>query len=170
MARFIDPLEDLFRCNPVDGCRPRQFFGCEKCVFGSGNHNCGGNNVREIFEHTTPGDAANHQIQIKVMDEPGPGGANHEYRISWGESTDTSSGPCMTLHFQNGPIKDVGVNGVTHEALIAIILDRLRAFQRGKFSHRSNRIAIEHLETALESLKGRTLERMARGVEGSHQV
>jgi hypothetical protein len=33
--------------------------------------------------------------------------------------------------FQNGPIAEVGVNGVTHEVLLAIVADRLRSFQKG---------------------------------------
>ena len=71
------------------------------------------------------------------------------------------------VNFQNGPIKEIGVNGVTHEALLAIVIDRLRSFQAGPYSCRDNAIALTNLEDALMRLQRRTRERIARGVEGT---
>ncbi|ODT86711.1 MAG: hypothetical protein ABS78_15575 [Phenylobacterium sp. SCN 70-31] len=70
--------------------------------------------------------------------------------------------------FQNGPIGEVGVNGLTHEALLAILVDRLRAFQAGPFSCRENALALTKLEEAQQWLGARTRARMVRGVEGTH--
>jgi hypothetical protein len=74
------------------------------------------------------------------------------------------------LSFQNGPIAvdGNGVNGITHEALIAVLMDRLRAFQAGPYANNYNYEALVALAHAQERLQARTKERMARGVEGTH--
>jgi len=71
--------------------------------------------------------------------------------------------------FQNGPIKEHGYNGLTQEALFAIIIDRLEGFQSGKFACRENAVALTHTESALLWLTKRTLDRLARSVEGTTQ-
>jgi hypothetical protein len=73
------------------------------------------------------------------------------------------------IAFQNGPIKEFGSNGLTQEALFAIIIDRLEGFQTGKFSCRENAVALTHTDTALLWLKKRTFDRLARSVEGTTQ-
>jgi len=107
---------------------------------------------------------ANDLIEISVLDEPGSGGACHEYELS------IPSGRKTLISFQNGPINEVGVNGLTHEALIAILLDRMRSFQSGPYSCRENALALTKLEEAQHWLLHRTQARMARGVEGTHTV
>jgi len=62
------------------------------------------------------------------------------------------------------------VNGVTNEALLAIVADRLSSFQQGRYACRENADALFHTESALAWLKERTRERMQRGVEGTHAV
>lgn len=133
--------------------------------------------MRELTDHkVTP---ANAELTITVCDEPGAGGASHLYQIT---GFNTQSNPSdvfvavygqpaehSTVLFQNGPIGEVGVNGVTQEALLAIVIDRLRSFQAGPFSCRENAIALTKCEEALLWLKKRTLDRMARGVEGTNQ-
>ncbi len=76
----------------------------------------------------------------------------------------------VTILFQNGPIGEVGVNGLTHEVLLAIIADRLRSFQAGQFACSENAAALESVEAAQRSLKSRTEARLARGVEGTHKI
>ena len=73
------------------------------------------------------------------------------------------------ISFQNGPIKEFGVNGITQEALIAVCIDRLRSFQNGDFRCRENAIALTYLEEVLLWLQKRTRDRLARGVEGTNQ-
>lgn len=73
------------------------------------------------------------------------------------------------VNFQEGPIKEAGVNGVANEDLIGMVLARLRAFQEGPYACRENAIAITKLEESLMWLRKRTNDRIARGVEGTHQ-
>lgn len=72
--------------------------------------------------------------------------------------------------FQNGPIKEFGVNGVTQESLLAIIIDRLKSFQSGPFACEANAFALSHCKSALHELQKRTRARIARGIEGTHTV
>jgi hypothetical protein len=121
--------------------------------------------MRELTSHKVNG--VNEGLQIFVLDEPGHGGACHKYGINMlgGESC---SGPI--IGFQNGPVAEVGTNGVTHEALLAIIVDRLQSFQKGPYACRENAIALTKCEEAMHWLHHRTMARAARGVEGTHQV
>ncbi len=108
---------------------------------------------------------ANDLLEIQVLDEPGSGGANHEYLIS----CDSGSADVRTkISFQNGPIAEKGVNGITQEVLLSIVIDRLRAFQAGPYASRENALALTKIEEAQHWLLHRTRERMARGVEGKH--
>lgn len=125
--------------------------------------------MRNLTDHIVEGDTANHQVEISVMDEPGQGGANHKYSIRWKNERDRTEPHCF-IGFQDGPIQEVGVNGVTGEALVAIVIDRLRSFQAGPYKNRENAIALTHFEEGLMWLQRRTRERMARGVEGTHAV
>lgn len=116
--------------------------------------------MRELHSHrASPSD---NTIKIILLDEPGAGGAYHEYDIE---------GPFgnITITFQNGPVAEVGVNGVTHEVLLAILIHRLESFQAGDFPSPYNATALANLERALDALKLRTRDRMLRGVEGTNQ-
>lgn len=122
--------------------------------------------MRTITDHIVEGDSANHQLTITVTDEPGAGGANHAYLI--GHDSEKNNWH-DAIRFQNGPIKECGVNGVTQEALLAIVNDRMRSFQAGPFACADNAEALVHGEVMLECLQRRTKSRLARGVEGTHQ-
>lgn len=108
---------------------------------------------------------ANERITIEA-DDLGAGGASHTYDVRW-EAGGGYQG-CNRVMFQNGPIEDHGVNGVTNEALVAIVIDRLRCFQSGPFSCRENALALTKLEEAMHWLNARTTDRLARGVEGKN--
>jgi hypothetical protein len=125
--------------------------------------------MRTLTDHIVVGDSSNHQVTITVLDEPGQGGANHQYSIRWKNERDKTEPHCF-IGFQNGPIKEVGVNGVTQEALLAIVIDRLRSFQAGPFRCDSNRDALHYTELALTFLQDRTRARIARSVEGTNTV
>lgn len=122
--------------------------------------------MRTLTDHIVSGDQA-VQVNIAVIDEPGQGGANHTYEISF--QTKIGGVACQRIDFQNGPIKEFGINGITQEALLAIVIDRLRSFQAGQFSCRENAIALTHIEEALMWLQRRTVARIKRGVEGTNQ-
>ncbi len=115
--------------------------------------------MRKLTEHQI--NECNEHLDLVAVDEPGSGGANHVYNMIFPTGSES-------LHFQNGPIEEVGTNGITHEALIAVILDRMRAFQKGKYACRENAITITKLEEALMWQHKRTRNREARGVEGTH--
>lgn len=115
--------------------------------------------MRTVTDHVI--NPANDLLTINVMDEPGAGGANHAYEIVG------PHGRCF-IDFQNGPIAEAGVNGVTQEALLAVVADRLRSFQAGPFSCRENALALTKIEEALHWLQQRTIARMRRGVEGTN--
>lgn len=121
--------------------------------------------MREITDHKLNG--LNEALAITVLDEPGQGGASHVYAIT--NPTELGHREFVCISFQNGPIQEAGVNGISGESLIAIQIDRLRSFQAGQYACRENAIALTKLEEALMWLQKRTRDRMARGVEGTSQ-
>lgn len=119
--------------------------------------------MREITSHKVNG--LNEALKVEALDGPGPGGASHEYRIEYAQN-----GPACNaceVHFQNGPIGEAGVNGISNEALLAIVEDRLKGFQSGQYACRENALALTHLQESMHWLHHRTRERVARGVEGT---
>lgn len=111
----------------------------------------------------------NRRLRIEVLDEPGSGGACHRYRV--GEDTDgESTMPWYVVKFQQGPMRDNGLNGVSNEALLAIVQDRLEGFQRGDFACEENERALGHVRDALTALRTRTFKRLERGVEGTSKL
>lgn len=74
------------------------------------------------------------------------------------------------VHFQEGPIKEAGVNGVSNEDLIAMVICRLEHFNQSEFKSRDNAMAITKLEESLLWLRKRTIGRENRGVEGTNVV
>jgi len=118
--------------------------------------------MREIYSHRV--NPINDQIRVQVLDEPGAGGASHEYLVT------TPDGREQHISFQNGPIGETGPNGLTQEVLIAICVDRLQSFQQGEFRCRENALAITKLEEAQHWLFHRTRARLERGVEGTNIV
>jgi hypothetical protein len=69
------------------------------------------------------------------------------------------------LSFQRGPVKEVGVNGITSEALLHILVDRT-AYLQTQYPCIENESALRHLHDALAQFETRTYRRMQRGVEG----
>lgn len=74
------------------------------------------------------------------------------------------------IDFQEGAIKEHGVNGCNNEDLICMVIERLEGFQNSEFRCRENAVAITKLEEALLWLRKRTVGREKRGVEGTHVV
>jgi len=135
--------------------------------------------MRELTSHKV--NPANDKLKIEVLDEPGSGGAHHLYVIS-GFAGEVGGPDCFmdwleanpdadncVISFQSGPIAEAGVNGITHEALLAILIDRMECFEKGPFASEYNKRALFHLYEAQSRLLDRTRERMSRGVEGTHQ-
>lgn len=191
--------------------------------------------ARELTAHRVNG--VNEMLRIFVLDQPGQGGACHEYAIlmpmdnyevhsvekdlsgystiKWdavygigkqkyndkGDVCDHAtlticedkniarvsylacSGPddfeeidfdlydiVTHLPFQNGPLMENGINGITQEALLAVLIDRLEGFQSGQFKCHDNQMALDSIQSARLWLHKRTLDRLARSVEGTNQL
>lgn len=131
--------------------------------------------MREIASHKVNG--LNESLKIEVRDEPGAGGACHRYDIT---GFDTEKNPSATppdgfkasferlvILFQNGPVLENGANGISQEALLAIVRDRLESFQAGPYACDENKFALDHVVMAMALLHSRTKARLARGVEGT---
>ena len=121
-------------------------------------------------------------LDVVSKDEMGPGGAYHVYEIrkrpsdaeiydehSTAATENRVEADCEVLariEFQKGGIAEKGVNGITQEALLMVIIDRLDCFSKGPFPSRPSAIAKTDCESALNWLQYRTAERQHRGVEG----
>ena len=134
--------------------------------------------IHTITDHKVNG--LNEALYIFAIDNPGPGGANHKYAIELHPGGCETPKHAVVLSFQNGPVgSPADMNGITGEALLAVLIDRLRGFQftrdeagnftkaPGPFACRENAIALTKIEEALMWLQKRTRDRMARGVEGT---
>ena len=126
--------------------------------------------MREIFDHRT--NPAHEGVVITAVDEPGAGGACNQYRISGPvvEGGLFFSSGAEVIKFQNGTVGEHGLNGLTHEILLAIVIDRLRSFQDGPFACRENALALTKLEEAMNWLHSRSKNRIRRGVEGKSEA
>lgn len=122
--------------------------------------------MRQLTEHIV--NPANDRLTVSALGEPSHGGACHHYGIDVPGCEENA----VDLRFQNGPVSEDGngVNGITHEALLAIVADRLRGFQSGQYKCKENACALTHIEEAMHWLQQRTIARMRRGVEGTHTV
>ena len=102
-----------------------------------------------ITQHNPTADSG--PIQIHAMDDPGPEGARHLYKIFF-------SGPNgmqvqTNFAFQKGSVIEAGLNGITMETLLAICIDRLRDLQVGDPAFRDwHTEALAPIEEALEAL------------------
>lgn len=105
-------------------------------------------------------------LEVYACGLPGVGGGHADYMFLVKDPTVALG----SIHFQDGPIGEVGLNGISHEALLAVVLDRLKCFQSSEYVCHENKMAQFHLTRALEELHARTRRRIARGVEGTHEV
>lgn len=122
------------------------------------------------------GNPVNDQLQIAAIGDVGPGGAHQRYDIKGFQAWinpfrhveghwDTEEQERLCILFQASPIGDKP-SGVTNEALLAVLIDRLEGFAMGPFPSSDTNMALEHCRQALVALKRRTSERIVRGVEG----
>ena len=101
--------------------------------------------------------------------------APHTFKVIKAEEETSEEHKCENLvlaeiHFQEGPIKECGVNGVCNEDLLVMVIRRLEGFQNSEFKCRENACAITKIEEALLWLRKRTMGRENRGVEGTNKV
>jgi len=79
------------------------------------------------------------------------------------------SGSSVTFTIQNGPIKEVGVNGCQIDDVIAWSRAKIASFNVA-FPCRENAIVLTKLDEALLWLLKRKLDREVRQVEGKNQA
>lgn len=104
-------------------------------------------------------------VEAELHGNDGTDVEGHDYLIS----TASGIGDIAIIKFQNGPVQENGVNGMTSEALLAILVHRTN-YLNGEFPCRENSIAITKMEEALHWLEARTKDRIGRGVEGYNSV
>lgn len=124
--------------------------------------------MRELTSHKLS--TLNSSVDVFVVDAPREGGACHVYRIEPHPEGHSPGHIIPTnIHFQDGPIVENGVNGISDESLLAILEDRLAGFQSGEFACHQNAFALKHVSIAMRYLHERTSDRVERGVEGKSE-
>ena len=143
----------------------------------------------ELMDRLTEGDEVMERVldnpirenkltEVVCLDQPGAGGACHQYVIRNRETKDVYA----VMHFQEGPVREVakeagksgevladGVNGMHQEDLLAIVIDRLEHFMLGDYPSEENGEALSSVKEAVFWLNYRTAKRERRGVEGTHK-
>lgn len=89
----------------------------------------------------------------------------HYYKISSNTELQNANEFEISIHFQDGPIPEHGINGATSEALLKILIHRTKTLDE-HFPSDFNKEAIANMESALNEFQKRTAERRARGVKG----
>lgn len=113
---------------------------------------------------------ADHKINLRAIDLPGPGGAYHVY-AAMGFAPhpfhgDNKGLDTQVIAFQQGVVENDTPNGLTIEALLAICKHRLDCFQAGPYPSTYNERALVYIEQAMAALQERTRQRISAGVEG----
>ena len=117
----------------------------------------------------------NPNTRVFAIDEP-EFNAHHKYVV-----TDKKGDPgkevdytdpaveCIRQHinFQKGPVKEHGINGIQHEDLLHVLIDRVKSLNHGAYECVENRDMLYHLNQALKADHDRTAKRETRGVEGT---
>jgi len=137
--------------------------------------------MREIQTHFD-GLGLTELCRVTACDEPHPvNGANHRYRLCR-VLTEQEIDGIRTEHCEPAHIQDVGfiqfqrgprnmidsTPGTLDGAVLAVLIDRQEAFQRGPFACPENEIVLGHLRAALAALIARAQERAARSVLGKN--
>src|SRR5688572_5337120 len=90
--------------------------------------------MKDITTHHD-GHGLNESIWVMAIDEPGPGGAHHKYRLQ----IDTGGGYMRAsghIEFQNGPRNEPESEaGLTEAAVLAVLIDRLTDFRVHRRAH-----------------------------------
>lgn len=127
---------------------------------------------KEVHLHQTgPLDAP---IQIHAVGERSP--AYSEYHLfslrgdtcifeTVGDNIHLHVKPMAVLKFQTGPLREIGVDGVTDTALLAVLIDRLDDLQESEYACADNEEARTHLASAMAILQRRSRKRLERGLK-----
>lgn len=131
---------------------------------------------RELYDHK--GNRFNREcVKVTTADLRQSDNAHHAYKIEvfpfetpkYGNESAFQPIEICEINYQNGGLKEAGANGITDQALLAVILDRMRSFNDGQFRCRENSLIITKLEEALMWMEKRSNDRAHRGVEGERK-
>lgn len=87
------------------------------------------------------------KVFIKAMDSM-MDGASHQYRFEREDGAILSQ-----LNFHHGELSEINdVNGVTMEAVLAVVLDRLATIQESEHAHKQYGMAQKRVEEAIRAL------------------
>ena len=126
-----------------------------------------------VDHHDGHGLAESLEVE-KDAPDPNAGGASHRYDVLMREPLTEQHSERLVrvarIQFQHGPRHvDGSTPGCLDSVLLAIVLDRLRAFQAGPFPSRQNALVITKLEEALHWMHNRAHERARRQVLGKNE-
>lgn len=114
-------------------------------------------------------------LKVVAADPPGAGGAHHRYEISGFDTTTNRSrlhgdAPAreVVLLFQNSLAHESGLNGITDEALLSIVADRMASFQAGPYATSHGGRVLALVQAALGELRARTKDRIIRNVADTY--
>ena len=120
--------------------------------------------MQVLTEHIPDVSTPGAHLAITCGPDTDAGGACTAYTVG-----EEDVGVLAELQFQDGPVGDVGANGLTNEVLLAILVHRMRGYCNGPYNCMFNVAALRHLERALNTLHMRTKDRVSRQVEGTLQ-
>lgn len=112
--------------------------------------------------------------------DPECGNASHLYQVTMDVThtdyaiqsgcTGLARRQVAEVRFQHGARDEAGsLPGMTDDALLAILLDRYRGFQSGRFACRENALVITKLEEAHHWMQTRARARRRQGVLGKNE-
>jgi hypothetical protein len=116
---------------------------------------------RELTEHI----AAPDGNQLRILVPEGSDGISHDYLIEWHRPDGRRQFAEIRFHKDDGTHPNT--NGVTDEALLAILIDRLTCIQIAATSNALHASALAHLRSALDCLHEATRQVQARSKESS---
>lgn len=133
-------------------------------------------NISEWLENTEG--APKLVKSVEVQWEAGPvnptTGASHTYRLTGMDLANNPEAPegidnQVVIYFQNGVTTEVGLNGITAEHLLEILIHRFKQFQEGPFACDENEVALTHMQSAIKAIQDRITDRKARGVHSTYE-
>lgn len=114
--------------------------------------------------------ACNEALTIRVEGPAYVIGARDPASGLYGASFMPDGSP-VVIQFHEGALDaDGNPNGVTVEALLAVLVHRMQGYQASPFACRENALALTKMQEAGMWLRARTESRQARGIEGTQRV
>lgn len=99
---------------------------------------------------------------LKESETEGGKAGIHDFEIRGKDGTVLCS-----IHFQQGPVKEAGENGIYAPDLLQIVRAYLSQFQKGDYACRENALAITDIEEAVMWLRKRTEDRRLKNTLGT---